>query len=76
MTTASIPFPVSVRSGIRTPAPAKPTRIPLRERLSSGGAAALSIVGIIGAMAIAALGLLVIPIAAAIAFGPALLALI
>lgn len=68
MVTASIEFPSAVfRTG---------RRAPWRERLSAGGAAALSIIGIIVAMGIATLALLAVPLAAAIVFGPALLELI
>lgn len=67
MVTASIVLPRTLR-------PARSVRrMPLRERVSTAGAAALSIVGIIAAMAVATLALLVIPIAAVIVFGPALL---
>lgn len=41
---------------------------------SRAGAAALSIAGMCAAIVVAVLGLLVVPLAAAIAFGPALLA--
>lgn len=67
MVTASIAFPLHTASARRRP--------PLRERLSTGGAAALSIVGIIAAMGIATLALLAVPIAAVVVFGPALLEL-
>lgn len=66
MTTASIRFPGDSASAQTTP---------WRERLSTGGAAAVSIVGIIVAIGIAALGLLIVPLAAAVVFGPTLLAL-
>ncbi|MBN9213943.1 MAG: hypothetical protein ABS62_03550 [Microbacterium sp. SCN 70-200] len=66
MVTASISFPAAARPTAR--------RTPLRERVSAGGAAVLSIGGTIVAIGIALLGLLVVPIAAAIVFGPALLA--
>jgi hypothetical protein len=68
MVTANIAFPLDVRPARR--------RTPLRERLSTGGAAALSIIGIIAAMGIATLALLIVPVAAALVFGPALLELI
>ncbi|HYP74161.1 MAG TPA: hypothetical protein VEP72_08730 [Microbacterium sp.] len=65
MVTASIPFP-SARPARR--------RTPVGERVGATGAAVLSIIGTIGAIGIVLIGLLVVPIAAAIAFGPALLA--
>jgi len=68
MVTASIPFPAATRPVAR--------RIPLRERVSAGGAAVLSIGGTIVAIGIAVLGLLVVPITAAIVFGPAVLSLL
>lgn len=46
-----------------------------RASTGAAGAAALSILGTMGAIALIAAGLLVVPIAAAIAFGPALLTL-
>lgn len=45
------------------------------ERASAGAAAVLSVLGSMLAFGIAALGLLVVPVAAAVVFGPALLAL-
>lgn len=68
MVTASVPFPLSSRPSAR--------RAPLSARLSTGGAAVLSVAGTVVAIGIAALGLLVVPLAAVIAFGPALLALL
>lgn len=65
MATVSVSVPVS-RS-----VPAARTR--LHDRVSAGGAAFLSILGLIGVIGIAALALLVVPLAAALAFGPALL---
>ncbi|WP_314432058.1 hypothetical protein [Microbacterium lacticum] len=67
MVTASIPYPSVAARSART-------RTPLRDRVSTGTATALSILGLIGLGAVLVLGLLVVPIAAAIAFGPALLA--
>ena len=69
MVTASIPYPVAARS-----ASAFRARTPLRERVSATGAAVLSILGLIGLGALLTAGLLVVPLAAAIVFGPALLA--
>ena len=71
MVTASIPFPARPA---RTALSAASARTPLRDRVSTGGAAALSVLGLIGLDGVLVLGLLVVPIAAAIAFGPALLA--
>lgn len=56
-------------------APFLPRRIPASARVSPGAAAVLSVLGSMLAFGIAALGLLVVPVAAALAFGPALLAL-
>lgn len=67
MVTASIPHPSVAARSART-------RTPLRDRVSTGTATALSVLGLIGLGAVLVLGLLVVPIAAAIAFGPALLA--
>ncbi len=67
MVTASIPYPSVAARSART-------RTPLRDRVSTGTATALSVLGLIGLGAVLLLGLLVVPIAAAIAFGPALLA--
>lgn len=67
MVTASIPYPSVAARCART-------RTPLRDRVSTGTATALSVLGLIGLGAVLVLGLLVVPIAAAIAFGPALLA--
>ncbi|MCC9053686.1 MULTISPECIES: hypothetical protein [Microbacterium] len=67
MVTASIPYPSVAARSART-------RTPLRDRVSTGTATALSVLGLIGLGAVLVLGLLVVPIAAAIAFGPALLA--
>ncbi len=72
MTTASIRFSAQRTSAQRISVQS----VPWRERLSTGGAAAASIMGIIIAIGIAVLGLLVVPLAAAVVFGPALLALI
>lgn len=58
---------LSVPSFARRPSPA--------ERVSAGAAAVLSVLGSMLAFGIAALGLLVVPVAAAVVFGPALLAL-
>ncbi|WP_431802445.1 hypothetical protein [Microbacterium sp. bgisy203] len=63
MVTASISLPASRRR-----------RTPLRDRVSTGGAAVLSVAGVIVAIGLAALALLVVPLAAAVVFGPALLA--
>lgn len=68
MVTASIALPLDAHHARR--------RTPLRERLLTGGAAALSIIGIIAAMGIVTLALLVVPVAAVLVFGPALLELI
>ncbi len=51
-------------------------RISPAERVSAGGAAVLSVLGSMLAFGIVALGLLVVPVAAIIVFGPALLALL
>lgn len=67
MVTASIPYPSVAARSART-------RTPLRDRVSTGTATALSVLGLIGLGAVLVLGLLVVPIGAAIAFGPALLA--
>ena len=67
MVTASFPYPSVAARSART-------RTPLRDRVSTGTATALSVLGLIGLGAVLVLGLLVVPIAAAIAFGPALLA--
>ncbi len=67
MVTASIPYPSVAARSART-------RTPLRDRVSTGTATALSVLGLIGLGGVLVLGLLVVPIAAAIAFGPALLA--
>ena len=67
MVTASVPYPSVAARSART-------RTPLRDRVSTGTATALSVLGLIGLGAVLVLGLLVVPIAAAIAFGPALLA--
>lgn len=67
MVTASIPYPSVAARSART-------RTPLRDRVSTGTATALSVLGLIGLGAVLVLGLLVGPIAAALAFGPALLA--
>lgn len=67
MVTASIPYPSVAARSART-------RTPLRDRVSTGTATALSVLGLIGLGAVLVLGLLVVPLAAAIAFGPALLA--
>ena len=67
MVTASIPYPSVAARSART-------RTPLRDRVSTGTATALSVLGLIGLGAVLVLGVLVVPIAAAIAFGPALLA--
>lgn len=61
MVTASTPLPYSSR------------RIPLRDRVTTGSAAVLSVLGMVGLIVLAALALLVVPLAAALAFGPALL---
>ncbi|MGO8609008.1 hypothetical protein ACC848_39265, partial [Rhizobium johnstonii] len=61
MVSASIAFPLDVsRSG---------RRLPWRERLSAGGAAVFSIVGLMVAIGIAMSALLVVPVAAVIVFG-------
>lgn len=62
---------VSVSVPVPRTVPGARTR--LRDRVSAGGAAILSILGLIGAIGIAVLALLVVPLAAALAFGPALL---
>lgn len=67
MVTASIPYPSVAARSART-------RTPLRDRVSTGTATALSVLGLIGLGAVLVLGLLVVPIAAGTAFGPALLA--
>lgn len=67
MVTASIPYPSVAARSART-------RTPLRDRVSTGTATALSVLGLIGLGAVLVLGLLVVPLAAAIVFGPALLA--
>ena len=67
MVTASIPFSSVAARSART-------RTPFRDRVSTGAAATLSVLGLIGLGAVLVLGLLVVPIAAAVAFGPALLA--
>ena len=67
MVTASIPYPSVAARSART-------RTPLRDRVSTGTATALSVLGLIGLGALLAAGLLVVPLAAAIVFGPALLA--
>lgn len=56
-----------------TPVPFSARRLPVRDRVTAGGAAALSVLGMIGVIALAGLALLVVPLAAALAFGPALL---
>jgi hypothetical protein len=61
MVTANTPLPLSLR------------RIPVRDRVTAGSAAALSVLGMIGVIALMALALLVVPVAAALVFGPALL---
>ena len=53
--------------------PRPPRRITLTSGLTRGGAAVLAILGSTLAIGIAAFGLLIVPIAAAVAFGPALL---
>lgn len=65
MVTASIPFRPAIRSAHR--------RTPLGERVSRAGAAVLSVAGMVGVITLVALALLVVPIAAALAFGPTLL---
>lgn len=61
---------VSVPAARSVPA----TRTQLRDRVSAGGATVLSILGLVGVIGIVAVALLVIPVAAVLAFGPALLA--
>lgn len=73
MVAASIPSPARPARTALSAARVR-TRTPLRDRVSTGGAAALSVLGLIGLGGVLVLGLLVVPIAAAIAFGPALLA--
>ena len=69
MTTATL----SLHAGsLHSPA----RRMPLRERISAGGAAVLAILATIGAIGLVVLALLVVPLAAALAFGPSLLALV
>ncbi|KZE88946.1 hypothetical protein [Microbacterium sp. TNHR37B] len=67
MATATLP---------RVPASAISGPSATRRTASAGGAAVLSILGAAVAIGIAALGLLVVPAAAAIVFGPALLKLL
>lgn len=70
MTTSSIALPAAAsRSLAQTSTPRMP-RVPA---VSSLGAALLSILGSMIAIGIAALGLLVVPVAAVVVFGPALL---
>ncbi|MBF4561768.1 hypothetical protein ITJ43_06405 [Microbacterium sp. VKM Ac-2870] len=69
MTTSSITLPAAARRGL-APTP----RTPRVAGVSSLGAAVLSILGSMIAIGIAALGLLVVPVAAIVVFGPALLA--
>lgn len=66
MTTASIPLSF---------APTRTPRTAAARGASATGSAVLSILGTIAAIGIAALGLLVVPVAALVVFGPALLEL-
>ncbi len=72
MTTANLALPTP-RHSTSSPRAVRPA---LSARVSPAGAAVLSVLGSMGAILIAAVSLLVVPIAAAIAFGPALLELI
>lgn len=72
MATANLALPTPRHS---TSSP-RAVRLALSARVSPAGAAVLSVLGSMGAILIAAVSLLVVPIAAAIAFGPALLELI
>lgn len=72
MTTANLALPTP-RHSTSSPRAVRPA---LSARMSPAGAAVLSVLGSMGAILIAAVSLLVVPIAAAIAFGPALLELI
>ena len=67
MTTATLPLVSSAARSART----KDTSAPSR-----AGAAILSVTGTIVAIGIAALGLLIVPAAALVVFGPALLDLV
>lgn len=67
MTTATLPLPRMT---------ARPERAPAARGASAAGAAVLSIFGSMAAFGIAALGLLVVPVAAAVVFGPAVIGLL
>ncbi|CAN7218944.1 hypothetical protein LJR045_000780 [Microbacterium sp. LjRoot45] len=67
MATATVPLPLS---------PARSARTVAARGASATGAAVLSILGSMAAIGIAALGLLVVPVAALVVFGPVLLDLL
>lgn len=69
MTTSSITLPAAASRGLT-----HTSRAPREAGVSSLGAAVLSVLGSMIAIGIAALGLLVVPVAAIVVFGPALLA--
>ena len=70
MATATLPLPR------HTPHTARAPRTAAGRVGSATGAAVLSILGSMAAIGIAAIGLLVVPVAALIVFGPALLDLL